>query len=670
MGFPVQFDKAAPADADNPSAGAAEIRSVKSFLEDLFGILDTQYYSAKAMDIGLAGQITVAQQRLLFQNGSPTIPAFAFAGATGSGLAYDGATTALAVLRDGTRVGYLGIPQPQSLGGFGVDVSAVTGSAEAVTGAWSFPPNHVNVWSYLSAAQRADVIARTASVDVTAAVQAAAAALQALGGGVLRFPPGKYRIFSSTTGTLCAFEDLEGIACLGYGATLEVYTSKSITASEGYLFYFDNCKNVFVDGFITNGPTLDVSSATVKGYEFVRCVNGCRNICLPHNRIVNSLAGFICSKALGDADSMRTQNITIGLLDVVNCWYGINGQYSGDHMNVGLLRTDTVHRSFFVYGASHLRANILSKDHKAADVSISSAGGVAMEDVEIHYASGVDSTACGDIQKIELAFSDQTPGTIRDMRLRMNVRYHSSGSTGGAAFLLTKKDNGGNPDSADRGHRLENLILSGAITGVPSYNSGGAIVTDALATWGTDDEFSNIALKDVRIDSADDKARISMVLGNVNDHISLKNVYTPGDIVLTHSVSDTRLPYTARVLLENVSCANRYAVNGSVQPLDILRSTGSPFSIPTGWSGKVIGNLGTGGACEYDLPAAVPGLSYTFVRNEAAVFDLDPNGTEIIRGGTAGQALRMNEAGNLVVLACYVAGTWEIVQSQGSTSFV
>jgi len=109
MGFPQRLQKDEPQDTGNPSAGAAEFRNLKLFIEDLFGVLDTQSYSAKAMDIGLAGQVTVAQERLLFQNGSATIPAFGFAGATGTGLSYDGTNADISILRNGTRICSLGV---------------------------------------------------------------------------------------------------------------------------------------------------------------------------------------------------------------------------------------------------------------------------------------------------------------------------------------------------------------------------------------------------------------------------------------------------------------------------------------------------------------------------------------------------------------------------------
>ena len=108
MGFPNSVVKASPADTDNPSAGAAQIRNLKLFLEDLLGIQDAVSYSAAPFAIGTAGQVTVSQQRMLLQNGSATTPSLSFSGATGTGLSYDSSLDAIAVLKSGTKLGYVG----------------------------------------------------------------------------------------------------------------------------------------------------------------------------------------------------------------------------------------------------------------------------------------------------------------------------------------------------------------------------------------------------------------------------------------------------------------------------------------------------------------------------------------------------------------------------------
>jgi len=508
------------------------------------------------------------------------------------------------------------------------------------------------------------------STDDTAAIQAAAAAIQAAGGGTLYFPAGTYSVFGSTTGTLCSFTGLNGIACIGYGATIAVPAAKTITASEGTFFLFSGCINILVDGFATDGPVLDVSSVTVKGYEFVRCLSGCKNIALPNNKVKNSLAGFVTSKAAGDANTLRSQNIWIGVLDVENCWYGVNGQYSGDFMQVDLLRTNTIHRSYFVYGASNLKAKILSKNHKANDVSVTTLSGLAVVNVDIDYWSTEDSTSCGDAIKVQIGFANETASTMRNVRINLNIAYAASGNTGSSALVITKLNNSANPDPTDRGHILDNLVVTGTITGSQSYNYGGVIITETQATFGTGDFFRNMAFENLRITGVNGFSQINLTFGNVQDNILFKNVYNNYSILIKNSAADSRLPYVATTELINVKCPNLYELNGAAQPLLILRGTAAPDTVRTGWSGKTIGNLGIGGGAVWNLPVAAPGLTYRFVRNDTQVFDIDPNGTELIRGGSAGQMLRMNTAGNQVVLACYIAGIWEVESSQGAYTFV
>lgn len=107
MALPASLDKTAPADADNPSAGAAQIRALKTFIEDVFGITDATNYTAAPFAISTAGQVTVAQPRMLLQNGGPTQVSVGFAGATGHGLFYDSATQAIGIAIAGAKVGYL-----------------------------------------------------------------------------------------------------------------------------------------------------------------------------------------------------------------------------------------------------------------------------------------------------------------------------------------------------------------------------------------------------------------------------------------------------------------------------------------------------------------------------------------------------------------------------------
>lgn len=79
----------------------------------------------------------------------------------------------------------------------------------------------------------------------------------------------------------------------------------------------------------------------------------------------------------------------------------------------------------------------------------------------------------------------------------------------------------------------------------------------------------------------------------------------------------------------------------------------------------------SGGAVEFDLPPAVPGLEFTFQVGHASALTIDPNGTETITGtngvpGTAGQSLVADAVSEKVTIKCNVAGAW-VVQSATGT---
>lgn len=85
---------------------------------------------------------------------------------------------------------------------------------------------------------------------------------------------------------------------------------------------------------------------------------------------------------------------------------------------------------------------------------------------------------------------------------------------------------------------------------------------------------------------------------------------------------------------------------------------------------EFLNNNGAGAGKEWELPAAQPGYRFHFSVFTAQTLDLDPNGTEVIRGGGAGKYLRLAATiGTFVTLECVAAGYWEIVASNGTLSY-
>ena len=52
MALPNEIDKSTPGNNDDPSQGAAQIRDLKTFLEDLLGLVDATNYTVRIFNTG------------------------------------------------------------------------------------------------------------------------------------------------------------------------------------------------------------------------------------------------------------------------------------------------------------------------------------------------------------------------------------------------------------------------------------------------------------------------------------------------------------------------------------------------------------------------------------------------------------------------------------------
>jgi len=87
-------------------------------------------------------------------------------------------------------------------------------------------------------------------------------------------------------------------------------------------------------------------------------------------------------------------------------------------------------------------------------------------------------------------------------------------------------------------------------------------------------------------------------------------------------------------------------------------------------NGKKFSNFGAVGVIEADLPAGQAGLKYTFRRIANAAFRIDPNASESIRGGAAGEYLQLGANGDFVTLEWDTSSSvWEILEARGTLSY-
>jgi hypothetical protein len=86
------------------------------------------------------------------------------------------------------------------------------------------------------------------------------------------------------------------------------------------------------------------------------------------------------------------------------------------------------------------------------------------------------------------------------------------------------------------------------------------------------------------------------------------------------------------------------------------------------YGGAVIANSGAGGAVEFLLPAAQPGMRLTATVIAAQALTIDLPATDTIRAlATAGQKFTADAAGETLHLVCVVPNVWESVGGADGT---
>ncbi len=333
------------------------------------------------------------------------------------------------------------------------------------------------------------------------AISAAVAAINKSGTGTLYFPPGEYRVFTgSYKGSLGGFSNINGLSLISNRATLTVDLSRKFRPGESYYgFTFDNCTNVFITGFVVRGPITDISSTAVNGVEFVRFRKGCSNIAMPYNKVSGMLSGVILSRLPSDPESYHVRNVNIGTLLVDHCYYGFNTQHTGRDVTINELVTDTIHRSYFVYGARNHKVNITSRNDYANDCYINAFNGYGCEDLWIKYTN-TESTRSSDFANhVTIAWGDTIPATHRGIHLDVNIVYQPGQQSGASGIYLFKYDEQNKPDVKDRGHRLEDFTITGSIRGAPHHAGAFPVYTLPTCNWGDGDFWSNIRISDLKI---------------------------------------------------------------------------------------------------------------------------------------------------------------------------
>jgi hypothetical protein len=136
-------------------------------------------------------------------------------------------------------------------------------------------------------------------------------------------------------------------------------------------------------------------------------------------------------------------------------------------------------------------------------------------------------------------------------------------------------------------------------------------------------------------------------------------------------VKDIQAAYAGSTIVSVDSAAKEVRV---VNTLPYVIALTSNTTVSDGrYIGRTITNTGASGDIAITLIAASAdriGWRQRFEVTAAHELRIDPNGTDLIRGGTAGQYMVSSTIGDNVEIECDSATTWKIVSRYGSWSFV
>lgn len=369
------------------------------------------------------------------------------------------------------------------------------------------------------------------NTDDTDEIRAAVAALNLAGGGILFFPPGSYKVFSdvsySSVGpsdALAVFSGLSGVRIEGYGATLITTRTQKQTLEVFNVFVFDGCANVSMAGLNGVGHAASGTADILQGGNFVVLRGACRNV-----DVEATLSGFNAGlmaipAAWGTSpqpadltdDTKRSRGIRFAL-DVTNCGYGVNFQFSGDDVQ-GTVVSNGAYRSYFPYGVRDHDVRVDSRNHVGSDVLLKAYSGLGLDNVALWYTDTATTTTpanSGGTCAVEIDFGDTTPATIRNVRIHYDVKLTGSGITYGPCLRVVRHSGTTLDTGAARGHRLQALILSGRIAGAVD-----AFDFDYQGSFAPE-ELSALGLADLVLATTNQPA---FALGALRDQVTFRNV--------------------------------------------------------------------------------------------------------------------------------------------------
>lgn len=383
--------------------------------------------------------------------------------------------------------------------------------------------------------------------DDTTAFRRACLVIQQQGGGVLNLGSRRYRLFSDgSTNPLGNFSNLRGITIKSDGAELVI--DRTFTGSQVIQgFQFTACSGIAFVGHIkvTCTQTQPFGEKTARGFEFASFSQGCTNVSNEVATFTAIRVGWIIRRALGDPASYISRGFRLGVTNASQVGYPLTtAGATGDSLTASLV-TFQCGRSYFPQGMVNHVVNVTSTDAEASvDCLLASVGTVGPDGLDLTYTN-VSSTFADnsrDCVRLEIQDSDLYDVICRNIKIKLNILTGGSTYTG-FGFSVGKVKADSTPDPTDRGHRIENVEISGTIDGSNPNQRG--IGFCSFGTWGTGEFVRNISFRDLRLVGI---AQPTFNLASLQDRAVFSDVYCSAQMNVTGNTIST-------ITLIGVDCA-------------------------------------------------------------------------------------------------------------------
>lgn len=538
--------------------------------------------------------------------------------------------------------------------------------------------------------------------DDTDAFRAVCDALELAGRGTLDLGSDKTYLFldeGSAPGPICSLVNMSDIRVVASGSRIQIDPNHVFTVGNSQnIFYLTAVQRATFDGLTVIGPAFPRLPADIdagQGFGVITIGPGSRDIHIPRLYVDGGEHAVLLTNN-GATAQCNFENILIGQVHARNIQYGINATRGVCNMTVDLLRSENSKRSFVLNGdARNVRANIHSKNPDGHDVLISSSQGSTTEGIHIRYSLGSDSTdVSSGSNNIVLFIRDEQPTTFRNMVFDLDIEYSTApgAETGRGAFFLDKRNNSGDADQLDRGHKWENITIRGKIKNTPSYLASslhyGIVSTNSFivggttyAKFGPGDTMSNIRFEDLIIETSVAKPALVWACGACKDQVVLSNVKA-NQIVAVYESDATVLggipPVNAKLdvagsTFPNFSVAQGYSGRTYLSPTFTAAWSGTVLG--PGWYDRTI--VGGSSNVVTTLPpctSSSAGFKVHYHRKTAAL-RADPQGTDVVRDPTLGfvggpaKYLQADSNGGSFTLECAEPGIYDVTSKVGTVSW-